>query len=384
MSDVLEKQMKNEESSVSKEISKVVTAALNSKDTISKADDINGGCGGWPYAPTKEMLKMYGKVSEAAWKKLKPGYKNFDVTINVNSPSNKPPFAKAEAIFDGEWKGGKSMMVSPGDTILSMAKKVYGYESYADQVFEENTKALGKSCRILPAGFGLSFPKIWVPNWKKDPKVCVHPIVKKKAVKVKLPSAQVSADISKKSAATLVFPGVIVVVDLEGKAEFTAQKKGELDASFSLKANEAEIKKALGPLEAGYKITGSGTSSGSLSLKVINTKLGGLNVSGNLKLLEGAFELEFASQTVSFVEKDITYSGTVKLTAKIQIKPNPRKKAPKKAPKRAPAKAPARSPSVSIDAKDVAVGVIVVGAVVTVGWAVGLAAAGGALIFAAS
>ena len=151
-----------------------------------------------------------------------------------------------------------------------------------------------------------------------------------------------------------------------------------------MKANEAEIKKALGPLEAGYKITGSGTSSGSLSLKVINTKLGGLNVSGNLKLLEGAFELEFASQTVSFVEKDITYSGTVKLTAKIQIKPNPRKKAPKKAPKRAPAKAPARSPSVSIDAKDVAVGVIVVGAVVTVGWAVGLAAAGGALIFAAS
>ena len=135
MSNVLEKQMKSEEALASKEIAKAITGALNSKPTIAKADEIEGMCGGWPYAPSKNMLKMYGKVSEDAWKKIKPGYKNFDVAIDVKSPSNKPPMATARAVFDGEWQGGLCRTISAGDTIVGLSKKIYGYESYEDGGF---------------------------------------------------------------------------------------------------------------------------------------------------------------------------------------------------------------------------------------------------------
>ncbi len=383
MSDVILKQMKKEEELVSKEISKVITAALNSKDTIKKADEINGMCGGWPYAPTREMLKLYGKASEAAWKKIKPGYKNFNVSISINSTANKPPTATVQAIFDGEWRGGKSMMVSSGDTIQSLCKSVYGFESYADQVYEANAKALGKSCKVLPAGFGLEFPDIWVPNWKDAPKVCRYPFVKKKAVKVKLPTMQATIDVSSKSAATIYLGNVIIIVELEGKAELTGTKKGVLDASFSLKAYEAELKKGFGPLEAGFKVDMRGNASGGLSLKVFSTKISGLTFSGSLKLLEGAFEVQMGPKPVKMVSKGIAYEGKISLTAKIRILPNPR---------RAPERVKGRGFELDVSAKEVVVVVVVVGVLVAGGWAIvvggaaveGSAVAGGLALAALS
>lgn len=321
MSDVLEKQMKNEETLASKEISKAITAALNSKPTIAKADEIEGMCGGWPYAPSKNMLKMYGKVSETAWKKLKPRYKNFDVSIAVKSPSNKPPLATANAVLDGEWRGGVCKKISVGDTILSLSKTIYGYETYADRVFEANAKALGKSCRALPAGFGLDFPRIWVPNWKKEPKVCKHPCVKKKAVKVKLPSMQAEIDFSTKSVQSFTIGNAIVIVELEGKADLVGTKKGDLDPSFTIKAYEAELKKGLGPLEAGFKVRAK-EASGSLAIKVFGVKVAGISFSGKLNIRKGNFELQFGSKRFTMMSKGIKYTGTITMTAKIKILPN--------------------------------------------------------------
>ena len=321
MSDVLEKQMKNEETLASKAISKAITAALNSKPTIAKADEIEGMCGGWPYAPSKNMLKMYGKVSETAWKKLKPRYKNFDVSIAVKSPSNRPPLATANAVFDGEWRGGVCKKISVGDTILSLSKTIYGYESYADQVFEANAKALGKSCRALPAGFGLDFPKIWVPSWKKEPKVCKHPCVKKKAVKVKLPSMQREIDFSHKTAQQFLIGNAFVFVELKGNANLVATKKGNLDPSFTIKAYEAEIKKGLGPLEAGFKV-GVKEASGSLAIKVFGVKVAGISFSGKLNIRKVDFELKFGSKRFTMMSKGIKYTGTITMTAKIKILPN--------------------------------------------------------------
>ncbi|MCF6233218.1 MAG: hypothetical protein L3J36_08995 [Rhodobacteraceae bacterium] len=370
MSDVMLKQMRNEETLVSKEISKAITTALNSKDTIKKADEINSTSGGWPYKPSKEMLKLYGKSTVAAWKKLKPKYKNFAVSMSVNSPSNSPPTVTAEAVFDGEWRGGKSVMISTGDTILSLAKKIYGYEGYANQVFEANAKVLGKSCRVLPAGFGLEFPSIWVPNWRNEPKVCAVPYVSKKAVKVKLPAMQTTVDISNKAAATLFFGNAIVMVELEGKAETVAQKKGDIDASFNLKAYEAELKKGFGPLEGGFKVGVKGGSSGSLVLKVFSTKIGGLKFSGNVKLLEGAFEIALGSQPFTTVSKGITLTGTIILTAKIRILPNPKHR------KKSPAK---ESFKFEVSAKEVAVVVVCVVVLAAGGWAI-VAGAGAAKV----
>lgn len=361
MADALLKQMKQEEKLAEQEISKAITDALNCKDTINKADEIHGICGGWPYPPTKDMLKLYGKVADKQWKKIKSGYSSFRTEISVNSPKNKPPNATVKAVFDGEWKGGESVMLRKGDTIASLSKEIYGFECYSDQVLVHNEKILGKTCKVLPAGFGLEFPWIWVPNWKNAPKMSVPGGAKVKAIKVKLPSMKASIDHTAKSAATLLLGNVIVTIDLEAKGELVAQKKGEMDASFSLPSYEAEIQKAVGPIEAGFKASMKGTSSGSLSLTVFNGKVKDLTFSGKLDAKEGAFVINMGTKKVKTVQKGVTFEGSVSLTAKIRIAPNPKRI-------REPVRG--RRFEVNVSARDVAVVVVVVGVCAVGGWAV--------------
>jgi len=54
---------------------------------------------------------------------------------------------------------------------------------------------------------------------------------------------QASADLSTKSAQSLAIGNVIVIVELEGKADLVATKKGDLDASFNMKAYEPKSRK---------------------------------------------------------------------------------------------------------------------------------------------
>jgi len=171
---------------------------------------------------------------------------------------------------------------------------------------------------------------------------------------------QASADLSTKSAQSLAIGNVIVIVELEGKADLVATKKGDLDASFNMKAYEAEIKKGLGPLEAGFKVGVTGTPSGSLAVKVFGVKVAGITFSGTLKLIEGAAELQF-SKPVTMMSKGIKYTGTITMTAKFRIFPNLRMK-PKSV----------RRPDFELEvgAKEVAVVVVVVVVVVAGGWVV--------------
>lgn len=377
--------MKAEEKLAADEISKAITDALNSKDTIGKADKIHGMCGGWPYAPTKDMLKLYGKVADTKWKKLKSGYSSFKTSIDVQSPKNKTPYATAQVVFDGEWKGGECVMLTKGDTISSLCKDIYGYESYADKVLQANEKVLGKTCKVLPAGFGLDFPRIWVPNWKNAPKGTVPAGAKTKAVKVKLPTMKAAIDHSVKSAAVVAIGNVIVSIDLEAKGELVAQKKGDLDATFSLPSYEADIKKAVGPIEAGYKVGLKGTSSGSLSLTVFNGKIKDLTFSGKLDAKEGAFVVNMGTKKVTTVQNGVTFEGSITLTAKLRIAPNPR---------RVTEKVRSRGFEVDIKARDVAAVVVVLGVCAVGGWAIvaggaaikgaGLATAGLAVMIASS
>lgn len=134
---------------------------------------------------------------------------------------------------------------------------------------------------------------------------------------------QAALDFSTKSAQSFTIGNAFVFVELEGKADLVATKKGDLDPSFTIKAYEAEIKKGLGPLEAGFKVGAIGADGGtSLAIKVFGVKVAGISFSGKLNLIKGNFELQFGSKPVTMMSKGIKYTGTITMTAKIKILPN--------------------------------------------------------------
>jgi len=226
---------------------------------------------------------------------------------------------------------------------------------------------MGGQCKVLPAGYGLEFPRIWVPAWKNEPKATIPPLAKKKAVKVALPGMQAKFDIESKSAgAPMYFGNVIVFPELEGKAEVTATKQGFLDASFNLRSHEAELKKGFGPIEAGFKVAGTSRPGNTLNFKVGNAKLGGLTFTGKINVVEGTLDLELGTKPFKTTVNKIEYEGTITLTLKLKVVPNPRK-----APERT------RGFEVEITAKEVVVVTVVVGVCILGGWAV---VAGGAAV----
>lgn len=320
----LAKQMETEEKAAAAEIAKAVTEALNSKSTKAEADKINQSSGGWPYAPTSKMLKLYDKVAKASWAKQKSGYSGMKVEIKVEANKGKAPSAKVTAKYDGDWKGGSSVELRAGDTVASIAKREYGYECYAEQVWLHNAKVLGAKCTQVPAGFGIQLPRIWVPAWKKAPKASFPAGAKSPAVKVLYPT--VAVDVEKKGGAKTLIPMGIWMVELsvELTGAFKAQKQGAVGAGFNLRTYQAEVKQAAGPIEAAYKFNLKEKNT-ELEIQVVNTKWKDLELSTSCTIKEGSFALNFKSKKVSKISKGVLIEGELVGTISVRLWPNPAK-----------------------------------------------------------
>lgn len=327
MADDLEKQILAEEKLYSAEVSKALTAYLNSKKVKAAADDLNGSSGGWPYPPTKEMLELLTDEMNAEWGRLKRKYDTFKVEdLALEAKKGRNPEATATLKYDGEYRGGKSVMLMVGDSLTSIAKSEYGFECYAAAIMEANDAVLGSKCKVLPAGFGLELPRLWVPKWMTEPKIKAPGAASSKAQKMSgLPPISVSFGAKSKSVHEIPVGPVIVEVTLTVAGEVKASHAGVIDAAFDPKEQTAAISKALGPLTGEFSMDcQSKKGDASLSLSLFKKEYAGLTFSGSVKLASGGLSLSLGVATIKIVEGDITISGSFKAKADIKVYPNPR------------------------------------------------------------
>jgi phage tail protein X len=290
-----------------------------------KADDLNGTSGGWPYPPTKEMVDLLREEMTAEWGRMKRKYEAFKVDdLALDAKKGKNPEVTATLKYDGEWKGGKSVMLKVGDTVTSLAKSEYGFECYAAAIWDANDATLGSQCKVLPAGFGLELPKLWVPKWMTEPKVKVPGGAGSKAQEVSgLPPISVSYGTKAKSTHLVPVGPVIVEITLTVAGEVKVSHAGVIDAAFDAKEQTAAISKALGPLTGELSLDcQSKKGDASLSLTVFKKEYAGLTFSGSVKLASGGLSLSLGVATVKIVEGDITIAGSFKAKADLKVYPN--------------------------------------------------------------
>jgi hypothetical protein len=239
--------MQSDEKIHGREIGRAVTMALNGRTTRARADDINQSSGGWPDDPTAAMMQLYEDVAETTRQGLKSGYGHLEVDIAVTADTGKPPIAAATARYKGEFRGGKSPMLGAGDTLVSIATKTCGHESCAKAIWDADTHCRGSQCKVIPAGFGIELPPIRVPEWKTAPKETLPGGATSRAVRILYPA--IGFEVASKKVETFVFDAGIgtVEITLELEGTLKAQKKGTMDASFSLRSYETEITQNLGP-----------------------------------------------------------------------------------------------------------------------------------------
>lgn len=354
MTDVLEKQMSDEEKIANNDISKHITKVLQGPATQKACDDAMGVCGGFPYPPTKQILAVYQKQADSAWAAIKSGYDSFNVSININAPNSGLPTARAKCKFAGSWKGGQSYMLAPGDTISSVAKATYGYAEYADDVWLANSGVLGAQCKQVPAGFGITLPKIWVPDWKTSPKAPICAGAGIKAVKIAMPTIKYDLSKSKSKTQSIVAGPIIIDVTFTISGSVMVQKKGTIDASFNLKSYKAETEKALGPLSAGIGADfKGGETSGSLTFK--NPKVKGMTGVKSITLKKGgSLSITLVDKKLTYKHKDCSCEGNVKVEVDIKMRANPK-----------PPPVPVKKP-VKVN-WPVVIGIVVVTGVVAVG-----------------
>lgn len=274
--------------------------------------------------PNRDVLKFYDTTVSAAWKKMASGYSHLDVEIEVESPKKKNPVVKAKVSYKGDFVGGKSYMLREGDTIASIAKEEYGSDAYANVLWEANADVLGKQCKVVPAGFGIEIPRIFVADWKKPPKIAPAASgVNAKAVKILHPTLSVPYEM-KSSVTNHIDLGMFMLeltTEISGKLEM--QKKGAIDASFDLRAYKLEASKNLGPIEGSYSFDAK-TGKGTADITLTNKSIPGLGGTTKIALKEGGVKASFTSNKVSYTHNDFVIQGsvTVSLSGKLVPKPS--------------------------------------------------------------
>ena len=325
MADELEKQIADEEKQYSEELSKTLTAAVNSKEVIAKSDELNGTSSKWPHPPSKELNEILIAAMMTAWAKIKRDYDSFKEDLTLEHKKGKKPEVTAKLKYDGEFRGGKSVMLDPGDTVADLAKSVYGHECYAGKIWDENDKVLGSKCKVLPAGFGLELPKIWVPNWVKEPKVSQPRGVSSKAEEIKLPNLELSYKAKLQTVAEIPFGPIIIEVTGTVTGDVKVANKGILSVEVTPEGISAGVEKALGPLSAGYEMdlkANEGKASG--KIKLFHKKIKDLTFSSDFKLASGGIGIQFGVATLKQVQGDLEISGSFKASVTLRVLPNPR------------------------------------------------------------
>jgi phage tail protein X len=324
MSDDLEKQIPAEEKLYSAEVSKLLTAAVNSRTARAAADELNSTSGKWPYPPTPELVALLQKQMMTEWGKQKSKYKAFNETLTLEVKKGKTPEVKAELKYDGDWCGGKSVMLKPGDTVTSLAEKEYGYAAYAAAIWEANEDVLGSKCKVLPAGFGLELPKIWVPNWVKEPKTRIPMVAKAQEVQ-KIPTIEVDFSTKGETTTRVIVGNIIVEITFTITGEVKISNTGTVDATFNPKAQSAAITKALGPITGDFTLDfKSKKGDAGAALTLFNKEVSGLKFTGSLKFGSGGFSINMGVSTVKIIDGDLTITGSFKAKADIKIYPNPK------------------------------------------------------------
>lgn len=372
------KQMRAEEKLHAAEISKALTLELNSKKTQAAAAEVVKSSQPWPYPPTREMLKFYETTVANAWSKMESGYKHLEVEIAVDAPAGKIPTATATVTYKGEFVGGKSYELQPGDSIISVAKDVYGHEAYAAAIWEENSDILGNTCKVLPAGFGIRIPRIFVADWKKSPKTpTLASGAKSKAVKVMYPTVEAKFESKSEQTYYIDIGTFMLEVKVEVTGSLKVQKKGTIDATFNLREYTLDIGKNLGPLEGGYSFNlreGKGTA----DIALTNSNIKGLGGTTKISLKEGGIKFSYGTKKVSYTYKDYTVEGSVTVSATGKLYPKPSASAP------STSRAPSRAVNWDAVFKVVLIGAVVVLAGVAIagsgGTAAPFAAAGAAAV----
>jgi len=325
MADELEKQITDEEKLYSDKLSKALTEAVNSKDVIAESDDLNKSSSKWPHPPSKELNKILTTAMTAEWSKQKKDYKSFKEDLTLEHKKGKKPEVTAKLKFDGEFKGGKSVMLKPGDTIVDLAKAEYGFECYAAKIWEANDSVLGSQCKVLPSGFGLELPKIWVPNWMKEPKVSLPAGTSVKAEEIKLPNLDFSYSAKAQTVTPIPVGPVVLEVTFAITGEVKVTNKGILSVGVTPESVSAGVEKMLGPFGAGYEMDlQASQGTGGAKIKLFSKQIGDLTFSGDFKLASGGIGLQLGVATVKQVSGDIEIAGTFKAKATVKIYPNPR------------------------------------------------------------
>lgn len=131
MTHPMERQMRDEERAAVQAITRHMTIVLTSRDTIRAADELAGTSGGWPYPPSRELLRLFNRIVDTEWRRLRRRYSNMEVEITVDVRRGRPPAVQVTASHRGEWRGGSTQIIRRGDTIASMSEDIYGSAIYA-------------------------------------------------------------------------------------------------------------------------------------------------------------------------------------------------------------------------------------------------------------
>lgn len=321
MTNPMERQMLSEQRDASRAITRTLTDLLNNRNAIRAADELAGSSGGWPYPPTRPLLRLFDTIVNAEWRRLQRRYSNFDVDINVDVRRGRAPAVTVTAVYKGSFRGGRSQPIQAGQSIAMMAEDIYGSSAYAAEVVVANARVLGRQCRQLPASFTLEFPRFWVPEWTRAPNVSLPSVANVRAVNIMLPSVSCPISHTINNAARIVLGNMIIVVDLEFSGNIAAQRRGTLTPNFNMRSYQAEVKRSIGPVEAGFSVDVNGRANGSLNFKVANASFGALDFSATLNAGSGTFELSLGTKSFEGTIRGTSFRGSLAVTAKLHITP---------------------------------------------------------------
>ncbi|MCF6278427.1 MAG: hypothetical protein L3J16_06750 [Anaerolineales bacterium] len=323
MTNPMERQMLIEQRDASRAITNTLSDLLNNRNTIRAADELAGLSGGWPYPPTRPLLRLFDTIVNAEWRRLQRRYSNFDVEINVDVRRGRAPAVTATAVYKGSFRGGSSQSIPAGQSIAMMAESIYGSPAYAAEVVTANARLLGRQCRQLPANFTLEFPRFWVPEWNRVPNISLPSVANVRAVNIMLPSVSCPFSQTINNAASIILGNMVIVVDLVFTGTIAAQSRGTLTPNFNMRSYQAEIKRSIGPVEAGFSVDINGRTNGSLNFKVANASFGDLDFAATVNAGSGTFDLSLGTKRFEGTIRGTTFRGSMSLTAKLHITPVP-------------------------------------------------------------
>ncbi|MAC76878.1 MAG: hypothetical protein CML66_02300 [Rhodobacteraceae bacterium] len=320
------KDIESHEKRLSAEVGKHITAALRARDVQQKADDkTNSSTPG--KLPPKPVHDVFLGALKKTLSSLPKKYNGVDVAPDVTYEQKDASWiatATATATYRMKPVGGSKVIVKPGDTLWSLAKKTYGHGLYWPAIAAANPNKVRSKGNFILAGVELEIPKIPIPE---APETAVEPlkkVAKKKekdatrpAVCVMYPTLEF--DLEKGSSIVAVFsaPGMTIRITTTLKGAIKAQKKGALPGSFNMRTYETELSNGMKPFESSVKIK-------SFKPEAITFAS---NVSGSVWKVSLSFTRDLtlkgaiAPRPVSFTHKDIVYEGSMGMEVEVQIIP---------------------------------------------------------------